>query len=119
MDSSPLYEVVSDQFKAVFMLGAEDDPGTVENVDAEVTLTDGTRWSATFISINEIQGIMDRWLISGECASGGYFQCPDLVIIREPGIGAMVRVIEQVLAEDGPRGLLIPLDGPSSFSREI
>jgi hypothetical protein len=110
MASNPLHEVVSDQFKAVFMLGAGDDPAAVENVDAEVTLHDGSRWSATFMSVREIQRIMDRWRTSGENAAGQYFHCGDLVSVREAGIPAMVRVLEYALANGDLYSLLTPLE---------
>lgn len=109
MGNNPLYEVSRDQFEAVFMLGAADDVNFVENVDVQVTMKDGTRWSATFMSMREIQRVMDRWSVSGECAGDSYFQCPDLVIIRDPGVPAMVRVLEDALAEGDPRSILVPL----------
>jgi hypothetical protein len=109
MASNPLHEVVSDQFRALFMLGADDEAAAVENVDAEVTLPDGSRWSATFMSIHEIQKIMDRWRTSGENAAGQYFHCGDLVIVREAGIPAMVRALEYALANGDPYSILTPL----------
>jgi hypothetical protein len=109
MASNPLHEVVSDQFRALFMLGADDEPAGVGNVDAEVTLPDGSRWSATFMSIHEIRNIMDRWRTSGENAAGQYFHCGDLVIVREAGIPAMVRALEYTLANGDPYSLLTPL----------
>jgi hypothetical protein len=109
MASNPLHEVVSDQFKALFMLGADDDAAAVENVDAEVTLPDGSRWSATFMSIHEIQRIMERWRSSGENAAGEYFHCTDLVVVREAGIPAMVRALEYALVNGDPYSLLTPL----------
>ena len=45
MASSPFHVVETHQFRALFMLGADDDLETVENVDAELTLPDGSRWS--------------------------------------------------------------------------
>jgi hypothetical protein len=105
-----LHEVVSDQFRVTFMLGADDEVSSVENVDAMVTLLDGTRWSATFMSLREIQRIMDRWRSTGECDGGAYFQCYDLVIIRDAGIPAMMRTLEHALSTGGPHTLLTRLD---------
>lgn len=110
MASNFLHEVVSDQFKALFMLGADDDAASVENVDAEVTLQDGTNWSATFMSMYEIQEIMERWSSSGENAGGEYFHCADLVIVREPGIPSMVRALNYALANGDPYSILTPLN---------
>ena|SRR5215207_1752170 len=92
-----------------FMLGAEDDPATVGNVDAVVTLNDGTRWSATFLTLDEIARILDRWTTSGEGLGGSFFACPDLVIVRCRGIPAMVDVLEGLSKSNSIRTTLSPL----------
>lgn len=92
------------------MLGEDDRAETVENVDAEIKLPDGTRWSVTFMTLREISRIMDRWSETGENQGGRYFQCPDLVIVREAGVSAMVGALEGILAMGGPDGILRRLD---------
>lgn len=98
MTDSPFYKVESDDFKVTFILGAEDEPETADSIDAVITLPDHSRWSATFISISEIQRIMGHWRTTGECADGAYFYCTDLVIIRDVGIPSMVRFLERMIA---------------------
>lgn len=110
MASSPLHVVETSQFKALFMLGADDRVETVENVDAEVTLPDGTRWSATIMTLLEIERIMMHWADTGENLGGAYFQCPDLVIVRTGGIPGMIKALEAVLESGGPQGILGNLD---------
>ena len=52
-----IYHVVREpEFTALFMLGTDDAPETVEDVDAELRLPDGTRWSASFMTL----GACDR-----------------------------------------------------------
>jgi hypothetical protein len=111
MASDSLHEVSFDQFKAIFMLGADDDPETVANVDVEVTLSDGTRWSATFMTLQEIGSVMERWTTTGENGAGAFFHSSDLVIVPEAGIRAMTRALESGLVEIGPFGFLSPIDG--------
>ncbi|MFT2016423.1 hypothetical protein ACMA1D_11350 [Streptomyces sp. 796.1] len=106
MVSDSLYRVENQQFSALFMLGAEDDKETVENVDAELSLLDGTRWSATFMALRAIEQVMNRWQGSGECASGAYFQCSDLVIIPEGGLAAMLDSFKGIIDSGGPEGVL-------------
>ncbi|WP_101254436.1 hypothetical protein [Streptomyces barkulensis] len=106
MVSDPLYRVENQQFSALFMLGAEDDKENVENVDAELTLPDGTRWSATFMTLRAIAQVMDRWKETGECSGGAYFQCPDLVIIPEGGLAAMLDSFKGIIDSGGPEGVL-------------
>ncbi|MFH8725394.1 hypothetical protein [Streptomyces termitum] len=110
MVSDPLYRVENQQFSALFMLGAEDDKETVENVDAELTLPNGTRWSATFMTLRAIAQVMDQWKETGECSGGAYFQCPDLVIIPEGGLPAMLDSFKGIIDSGGPEGVLHFLD---------
>ncbi|WP_030022155.1 hypothetical protein [Streptomyces monomycini] len=106
MENSPFYTIKEAQFDVTFILGADDDSDTVENIDAEVVLADGTRWSATFLTLHEISRIMDRWSTTGESLHGAYFQCPDLVITRKGGIDAMVDVLREMIETGGPEGKL-------------
>ena len=110
MDSSSLLSISTPHFEAIFMLGLEDLADTVENVDAEVRLTDGTRWSVTFLTLGEISRIMDRWGKTGENLNGWYFQCADLVIVKEAGVHAMVKALRGIIDAGGPDGVLVRLD---------
>ncbi|WP_217199785.1 hypothetical protein [Streptomyces buecherae] len=109
MVSDSLYRVEDRQFSALFMLGTEDDKKTVENVDAELSLPHGTRWSATFMTLQAIEQAMHRWRETGECASDAYFQCSDLVIIPEGGLAAMLHSFQVIIDSGGPEGVLSPL----------
>ena len=71
-------------------MGDAEDPHSVNNVDAEIVLPDNTRWSATFITLDAIKRIMDRWHDSGEHMNGKYFVCPDLIIVSTGGVSTMV-----------------------------
>jgi len=48
------------------MLGADNDKESVENVDAEIVLADGSRWSVTFLTLGEIDGHLHIRL-AGDC----------------------------------------------------
>ncbi|MEV4671055.1 hypothetical protein AB0K34_05310 [Actinomadura sp. NPDC049382] len=104
--------VATDDFEATFMLGRDDEPDSVENVDVEVTFSDGTRWGATFLTVREIERIMDRWRMSGEGQNGTVFRCPDLVIVRDGGVRAITAVLESAVSQDGRSDLLTYLGPP-------
>ncbi|MFE3109235.1 hypothetical protein ACFXKJ_25145 [Kitasatospora indigofera] len=106
MDSSPFHIVKRAQFEARFILGAGELAETVEDVDAEITASDGTRWSASFMTLSQIARVMDRWAGTGENKGGQYFQCPDLVIVRDGGISAMTLALEGIFEAGGPGGIL-------------
>ncbi|WP_040839847.1 hypothetical protein [Nocardia brevicatena] len=100
MPDDPYREIVSDTFTVEFLLGAEDNPDTVENVDAILTLDDGSRRSVTVITPDQIETIMKRWQKSGEYLNGAYFTCRDLVIVRQPGIPAITKVLNYMVEHD-------------------
>ncbi|GGO00181.1 hypothetical protein GCM10011574_06590 [Microbispora bryophytorum] len=51
--------------------------------DATITLPDGTRRFATFMTLGVVSRVMERWQDTGECLNGRYFWTSDLVISRE------------------------------------
>jgi hypothetical protein len=69
------------------------------NIDVFVDLPDGSRWSATVFTLAEVERLMDRWASTGEALSGRYFSCSDGLIVREPGVSAMVAVLAGLLEE--------------------
>lgn len=96
--------------EVIFLLGAEDDAGTVDNVDVVVTLADGSRWSATLLTLDAIQRLMDRWRETGENLAGDFFQCHDLVILRRPGTAAATDVLRRLVESGEIRNTLVRLE---------
>ncbi|WP_405014094.1 hypothetical protein [Kitasatospora sp. NBC_01539] len=80
-------------------------------MDAVVRLVDGSRWSATFFTVAEVERLMDAWTRSGEALGGRYFWCSDGLIVREPGIESMTQVIAGLLDSGEFSQILHRLDG--------
>jgi hypothetical protein len=97
MAAEPLLHFKLRDAEVTFILGAEDDEKTVDDADAEIVLADNSRWSVSFLTLDAIRKIMDRWAQSGECKSGAYFRVPDLVISSEPGIANMLIALEDLI----------------------
>ncbi|WP_208608492.1 hypothetical protein [Amycolatopsis pretoriensis] len=49
-----------------FMVGGGERIEAVENVDVEVRLPDGSRWSATIFTLAEVERLMSEWVETGE-----------------------------------------------------
>ncbi|MCG3755187.1 hypothetical protein [Amycolatopsis sp. Poz14] len=90
---SAYYVVRTSAFDAHFLVGGGENPDEVDNVDVEVRYPDGSRWSATMFTLDEVDRIMRRWESTGECAGGSYFAVPDGLIVREPGVRNMTAVL--------------------------
>lgn len=65
----------------------------MDNIDVFVNLKDGTRWSATVITLAQVETIMGRWAATGEALGGSYFWCSDGLIVRDAGISNMTKVL--------------------------
>ncbi|WP_030240279.1 hypothetical protein [Streptomyces sp. NRRL S-350] len=89
----PWYRVRADAFEASFLPSPDEDLDAVCNVDAEVRLEDGSRWSATVFTVAEVKRLMETWERTGEALEGRYFCCSDGLIAREPGIDSVTQVI--------------------------
>ncbi|MFJ8689861.1 hypothetical protein [Micromonospora wenchangensis] len=110
MANDPLATVQLKGAVAVFMFGADDDAGTVENMDVEVTLDDGSRWVATLLTLDEIRRLMGRWKTTGECLDGSYFQCADLVIVERGGIDAATGLLSRLVDTAQIRDVFVRVD---------
>ncbi|MFV2088290.1 hypothetical protein [Micromonospora sp. LOL_021] len=94
----PYITITEPTFVARFLL----DPGTdivdaVTSVDAFVDLPDGSTWSLTIFTVDEVGRLLARWKNTGEVANGSYFWAVDQLIVPEPGIPAMTAAIRELV----------------------
>lgn len=87
------YRVHTEHFEAAFLPNAGEDLESVDNVDVFVDLNDGSRWSATLITLAQVEILMRRWAASGESLGGRYFWSPGGLIVRDAGISNMTQVL--------------------------
>jgi hypothetical protein len=106
----PWYRIRTPSFEASFLVGTAGDPDQEENVDVDVRLADGSRWSATMFTVAEVKGLMARWAETGECGGGSYFWCADGLIVGEKGVRAMTRVLLALQDSGEITDVLKPLD---------
>ena len=62
-------------------------------VDVLVTLSDGTRWSATMCSFTHISTLREKWLQSGECLSGSYVWAANLILVKDTSRSCLEAVL--------------------------
>lgn len=113
MKWQPLHAVrLNDGATATFM-GLDGPAEAVSNVDVEVTVDcDGSRWSATLLTLEEVSRLMTRWSETGEFLGGRIFPVgQDLVILRSAGLPFMVEVLEALVESGEFRDVLTRLDG--------
>ncbi|MGW6896668.1 hypothetical protein ACWGF2_08445 [Streptomyces sp. NPDC054919] len=107
----PNYRVRAEGFEALFLPSPDEVLDEVCNVDVEVHLPGGSRWSATIFTLAEVDRLMRKWEGTGEAAEGQSFWCSDGLIVRDPGIQGMVGVIAELLASGEFDGAFHRLSG--------
>ncbi|MCU1478233.1 MAG: hypothetical protein JWQ64_2926 [Subtercola sp.] len=60
-------------------------------------MADGQRFSVTFLTIDEVSGILRRYMVTGESAAGSYLRIEDLIVTRRPGISFMVTALNDLI----------------------
>ncbi|MEV1049750.1 hypothetical protein [Streptomyces sp. NPDC049887] len=106
----PWYRVRTEHFEAAFLPNSGEDLESVDNIDVFVDLKDGSRWSATIITLGQVEAIMARSAESGEALGGRYFWCSDGLIVRDPGISNMTQVLTGLIESDEFTHVLHRLD---------
>ena len=109
----PHYRVQTSVFDVTFMVGGGERPEMVENVDAEVHLPDGSRWSATIFTLAEVERLMAKWARTGEYGGGSYFWCVDGLVVRDPGVDNMTTALADLHQDGNLRNALNCLDEPT------
>jgi hypothetical protein len=56
----PWYRVRTAQFEAAFLPDADEELETVDDIDVEVRLPDGSRWSATMCTVAQVEVLTKR-----------------------------------------------------------
>ncbi|MFI8791403.1 hypothetical protein [Streptomyces sp. NPDC055105] len=107
----PFYRVHTGHFEAAFVPNAGEDLESVDNVDVFVDLPDGSRWSATIITLAQVDLVMKRWAATGEALGGRYFWISDGLIVRDAGISNMTQVLVGLVENDEFTQILQRLDG--------
>jgi hypothetical protein len=96
-DGSPFHRVELESGEVTFVLGSDDRLDTLSNVDATVRMADGQRFGVTFLTIDEVSGILRRHMVTGESAAGSYLRIEDLIVTRRPGISFMVTALNDLI----------------------
>jgi hypothetical protein len=88
------------------ILGADQ---TVDNVDGQITTSDGKTYAATFMTTGAIEAVLKRCKRSGEAGHGSYFWCSDLVVIPRPGTDAIIAAVEELVRVDEVGAVCSPI----------
>ncbi len=114
MADSPFVVVQAPGFSVTYILGVEDDPESVEDVDAIVTAPDGSRRTASLMTHHRVGEVMRSRMQTGESAHGLYIRIPDLVLMREGGLEAATKALIDLFGIYGLDSDILPHCEPDS-----
>ena len=70
-----------------------------DNVDLEVRFEDGSRYAATFFTLNNLKSLLEKYSKTGECKHGLYLWASDMVIVRELTQTCISETVEDLVAK--------------------
>ena len=70
-----------------------------DNVDVEIELADGRRYSATFFTLQNIHSLMEKNKTTGECAGGIYMWSSNMILVDNLRQETIRRTIVGLLEE--------------------
>lgn len=81
---------------------------TDDNVDIEVRLPDGTRWSATIFTVDNLRSLMAKWRSTGE-NRGLYVWAPDMIVVERLSDPGLRELVDELVAEGTLKTVMKPL----------
>jgi hypothetical protein len=86
-----------DRYEITVFVGSKGLDPLDDNVDVEVAFDDGSRFVATFFTLQNIEKILDRYKQTGECMKGFYFWCSDMIIVRSLSRESITKVVGDLI----------------------
>src|SRR5436309_2781589 len=71
-----------------------------DNVDLEVRFGDGSRYAATFFTLNNLRSLFEKNQRTGECKGGLYLWASDMVILKELSQDSISETVADLIAHD-------------------
>ena len=68
------------------------------NSDVVVTFADGSRWTATFVSYDNVSAMRLKNQETGECLAGRYFWAADMVLVDEVTRNRIEAVVQDLIS---------------------
>lgn len=96
----PYTIVQRDKYKLTIYRGTTPLNSNNDNVDVQVTIPNGERFSAVFFTLRNIEALMKRYKKTGECADGLYFWASNMIIVESLTEKTICKTIDHLLAKD-------------------
>jgi len=71
-----------------------------DNVDVEVVLTDGRRFTATVFTLQNIKTLLDRFISTGDCGGGLFFWSVEMIIVKRLTVDVLVNMVQTLISDE-------------------
>jgi hypothetical protein len=82
------------------ILGCESWDFHDDNIDVEIDLSDGKRYSANVFTISNIRSLMDKNKSTGECSGGLYMWSSHMILVEKLDPETIRRTIEGLVEDE-------------------
>ncbi len=101
MESNPNLEIRRPQYVITIFSGRSDPiDENDDNVDVQVTLNDGSFYTATVFTLVNLQTQLKRSKRNGDCAGGLYFFCKDMIVVEHLNTEVVERLVADLFEND-------------------
>lgn len=70
------------------------------NSDVIFELNDGSKWTATFFTYQNIETLRKKNQLSGECLNGTYFCAADMILVSEMSEETIKAILQELLSRN-------------------
>ncbi len=70
-----------------------------DNIDVEIELSDGSKYTATFFTLRNIRSLFEKNRATGECVSGLYLWSSSMILVENLESSTIERTIGGLLEE--------------------
>jgi len=114
-DNIAYYVVTEDKYQLIIYQNVTEMSSSLNgNLDIEVIMNDGKRYSATLFTLENIKELMDGHSQSGENNNGTYLWCLDMVIIKDLSIYTICEVVKSIIDSRDLSSIFYALDDENS-----
>lgn len=71
-----------------------------DNIDVEVEFDNGSRYTATFFTLKNLESLFEKNRVTGECGNGLYVWAVEMIVVRDLRLETLRSTVESLLNED-------------------
>lgn len=83
----------------LIVLSINDRDPVDDNVDVEVKFADGSRFTATFFTLENVRSLFSKNKITGECSKGTYLWATEMILVESLDRETMLETVRGLIRD--------------------